>query len=219
MGSTKMSNPSANRGEWSELYAIGYLMTRGGGYAADELTRRDESIFYKVLQLVDNPSGGRETIYKLHQEEVEVFQEGVALIRISKQEIKPKLSAFFDELLTQTDSSAFYLSSGNDLMKLIRKEKLSASSALTSDIHLILEDLETKIETPKKGFSIKSEIGSPATIFNASHSTNLTYKIIGNGKPPTFEKVSAVKTNVEHLRNLGFKLKFEKFDNPTFEKV
>lgn len=103
-------------------------------------------------------------------------------------------------------------------MKLIRKEKLSASSALTSDIHLILEDLETKIETSKKGFSIKSEIGSPATIFNASHSTNLTYKIIGNGKPPTFEKVSAVKTNVENLRNLGFKLKFEKFDNPTFEK-
>ena len=117
-----MSNPSANRGEWSELYAIGYLMTRGGGYAADELTHKDESIFYKVLQLVDNPSGGSETIYKLHEEEVEVFQEGVALIRITKQEIKPKLSAFFDELLTQTESSAFYLSTGNELMKLIRKE-------------------------------------------------------------------------------------------------
>ena len=213
-----MSNPSANRGEWSELYAIGYLMTRGGGYAADELTQKDESIFYKVLQLVDNPSGGSETIYKLHEEEVEVLQKGVALIRISKNEIKPKLSAFFDELLIQTDSSAFYLSTGSELMKLIRKDKLSASSALTSDIHLVLEDVETKMESPRKGFSIKSEIGSPATVFNASHSTNLTYKVVGNGTPPTFEKVSAVKTNVETLSSLGFKLKFEKFDNPTFEK-
>jgi len=125
-------------------------MTRGGGHAADELTQRDESIFYKVLQLVDNPSGGSETVYRLHEEDVEVFQKGVALIRISKNEIKPKLSAFFEELLIQTDSSAFYLSTGSELMKLIRKDKLSASSALTSDIHLVLEDFETKMETPKK---------------------------------------------------------------------
>lgn len=213
-----MTNPSANRGEWSELYAIGYLMTRGGGYAANEFTQMDESIFYKVLQVVDNPSGNEETIYKLHEEEVEVLQNGVAVIRIKKNEIRPKLNAFFDELLIQANSSAFFLPTGTELMKLIRKEKLSASSALTADLHLVLEDSETKTETPKKGFSIKSEIGSPATVFNASHSTNLTYKITGNGKPPTFKRVSAVKTNIKELSNAGFKLKFEKFDNPTFEK-
>lgn len=213
-----MSNPSANRGEWSELYAIGYLITRGGGYAADEHTQIDSTIFYKVLQVVDNPSGGSETVYKLHDEEVEVLQNGIAVIRIKKKEIKPKLKAFFDELLIQANSSAFNLSTGTELMKLIHKEKLSASSALTADVHLVLEDNETKIETPKKGFSIKSEIGSPATVFNASRSTNLTYRIKGKGKPPTFEKVSAVKTNVENLLNAGFKLEFEKFDNPTFEK-
>jgi type II restriction enzyme len=166
---------------------------------------------------VDNPSGSSEIIYRLHDEEVEVLQNGAALVRISKNEIKPKLSAFFDELLLQTDSSAFILTTGNELMNLIRKDKLSASSALTSDLHLVLEDYETKSETPKKGFSIKSEIGSPATVFNASHSTNLTYKVIGIGKPPTFSKVSAVKTNIETLRNAGFELKFEKFDNPIFE--
>jgi type II restriction enzyme len=213
-----MKNLSANRGEWSELYALGYLITRGGGYAANEITQIDKSIFYKVLQLIDNPTGSSEIIYKLYQEEVEIFQNGVAIIRISKNEIEPKLSAFFDELLVQTDSSAFFLSTGNELMKLIRKEKLSASSALTSDLHLVLEDNETKTETPKKGFSIKSEIGSPATVFNASRSTNLTYKIIGSGKPATFSKVSAVKTNVESLRKAGFTLQFEKFDNLTLEK-
>ena len=213
-----MTSPSANKGEWSELYAIGYLITRGGGYAADEFTKLDPSIFYKVLKIVDNPSGQLETIYKLHDQEVEVQQNGVAIIRISKEEIKVKVKTFFDDLLEHSQAHAFTLQSGKELMELIRKEKLSASSSLTADLHLILEDVETKTETPKKGFSVKSEIGSPATIFNASRSTNLTYKIVGKGEPKPFQKISAVKANVQNLVDQGFSLKFERFDNPTFEK-
>ena len=213
-----MTTPSANRGEWSELYAIGYLITRGGGYGADEFTKLDPSIFYKVLQIVDNPSGQSETIYKLHEREVEVFQNGVAVIRIAKEEIKIKVSSFFEDLLVHAQAHAFSLNSGQELMELIRKDKLSASSSLTADLHLVLEDIETKSETPVKGFSVKSEIGSPATIFNASRSTNLTYKISGKGTPKPFEKVNAVKANIENLTAKGFTLEFEKFDNPTFEK-
>jgi len=213
-----MTKPSANRGEWSELYAIGYLITRGGGHAADEFTKLDKSIFYKVLQIVDNPSGGSETIYKLHDEDVEILQNGVAVVRVKKDQIAPKLNDFFQELLKQTESAAFELSTGQELMRLIHKDKLSASSSLSADLHLILEDLETKVETPKKGFSIKSEIGNPATIFNASHSTGLTYKILGKGTPQTFQKVSAVKTNVKELVSKGFSLEFSKFDSTIFEK-
>jgi type II restriction enzyme len=213
-----MTTPSANRGEWSELYAIGYLITRGGGYGADEFAKLDPSIFYKVLQIVDNPSGLSETIYKLHDREVEVFQNGVAVIRIAKDEIAIKVTSFFEDLLIHTQAHAFSLSSGQELMKLIHKDKLSASSSLTADLHLVLEDIETKTETPIKGFSVKSEIGSPATIFNASRSTNLTYKISGKGIPKPFEKINAVKANIEDLTKSGFILEFEKFDNPTFEK-
>ena len=213
-----MTTPSANRGEWSELYAIGYLIIKGGGYGADEFTKLDPSIFYKVLQIVDNPSGQSETIYKLNDKDVEIFQNGVAVIRVAKDQIATKVSSFFEELLLQAQSHAFMLASGQELMNLIRKDRLSASSALSADLHLVLEDIETKTETPRKGFSVKSEIGSPATIFNASRSTNLTYRIIGKGKPKSFENVSAVKANVKSLISDGFTLKFEKFDNPTFEK-
>lgn len=213
-----MTTPSANRGEWSELYAIGYLITRGGGYGADEFTRMDPSIFYKVLQIVDNPSGQSETRYKLHEREVEVFQNGVAVIRIAKEEIEIKVTSFFEDLLDHAQAHAFSLESGHELMELLRKDKLSASSSLAADLHLVLEDIETKSETQVKGFSVKSEIGSPATIFNASGSTNLTYKILGKGSPKPFEKVNAVKTNIDSLVRSGFSLEFEKFDNPTFER-
>jgi hypothetical protein len=213
-----MTNPSANRGEWSELYAIGYLMTHGGGYAADEFTRLDSSMFYKVLQIVDNPSGQSETIYKLNEKDVEVLQNGVVAIRLAKDVIAIKVKSFFEDLNIQAQAHAFSLTSGQELMELICKDKLSASSALSADVHLVLEDLETKSETPRKGFSVKSEIGSPATIFNASKSTNLTYKIIGKGIPKPFLKINAVKANIEALLDSGFNLEFSSFDNPIFEK-
>ena len=213
-----MTIQSANRGEWSELYAVGYLITRGGGYAADEFTKLDSSIFYKVLKVVDNPSGQSETIYKLHEHEVEIFQNGVAVIRIAKNEIAIKVAGFFKDLLVHAQEHAFTMQSGQELMRLIHKEKLSASSSLTSDLHLILEDLETKTETPKKGFSIKSEIGSPATIFNASGSTNVVFRISGKGIPQPFEKINAVKSNIKTLTNDGYKLRFENFDSSTFER-
>ena len=195
-----MTSPSANKGEWSELYAIGYLLTNGGGHAADEHAGLDKSIFYKVLEIEDNPTGSLNTIYKILGTEIEIRQNGVALITISQEQIKPKLLDFFNDLLGQDQAHAFTLDSGLELMNMIHKNKLSASSSLTSDIHLVLEDEVTKTPIPKKGFSVKSEIGSPATVFNASHSTNITYQITGKGKPKSFGNVSKVKTNIKRLR-------------------
>jgi type II restriction enzyme len=92
---------------------------------------------------------------------------------------------------------------------------MSASSSLTNYLHLILEDHETKIPTPRRGFSVKSEIGNPATIFNAGVATNLTYKIIGEGAPKQFQEVSGVKTNLKSLKQDGFTLEFLEYDNQT----
>jgi HpaII restriction endonuclease len=213
-----MPNPTANRGEWSELYAIGYLIVNGGGHAADEFTNRDSTLFYKVLEIVDNPSGLSETIYRLGSSDVEIFQNGVAVITLDKENVAQKVTTFFNDLLRQSSSHAFSLPAGEHLMEFIKKDRLSASSALTADLHLVLEDLDSGQPTPRRGFSIKSEIGSPATVFNASHSTNLTYKIVGTGAIPSFADVNSVKTNIKSLVNSGFRLEFVRFDNPIFER-
>jgi hypothetical protein len=75
---------SANKGEWSELYAIGYLLLNGGGFGADEYAKRDSSIFYKVLQVVDNTSGRSETIYTLEDSEIQIVQDGIGIFKIKK---------------------------------------------------------------------------------------------------------------------------------------
>jgi hypothetical protein len=209
---------SANRGEWSELYAIGYLLLNGGGFGADENARRDTSIFYKVLQVVDNPSGSLETIYTLGNSDIQVTQNGIGIVRIERENLAPSLDAFFKALVQHTGSRAFNLPSGDALLKLLMRERLSSSSSNVEDLHLILEDIETRIATPKRSFSIKSEIGSPATIFNASGSTNLTFKILGNPRPEPFLSASAVKTNLRALVDKGHSFEFVEYDNSTFEQ-
>jgi hypothetical protein len=205
----------ANRGEWSELYALGYLLVNGGGFAANEFAKLDKSIFYKVLEVVDNPSGGAETVYRLDGPEITVLQNGIGVIQISKNQIEPRLQGFLEDLKSQSTSAAFELQSGEVLLKLLLKTKLAASSVLTNDLHLVLEDHETKIPTPRRGFSVKSEIGNPATIFNAGQATNLTYRIIGEGEPKPFKGISGVKTNLKSLIQEGFSLEFLEYDNQT----
>ena len=41
-----------NRGEWSELYTLGYLLSNGGAFGADENQSRMEDLFYKVCYVV-----------------------------------------------------------------------------------------------------------------------------------------------------------------------
>ena len=208
---------SANKGEWSELYAIGYLLVKGGGFAANEFANLDKSIFYKVLEVVDNTSGFAETIYRLNESQVTVVKNGIAVVQIGKSQIEPRLKAILMDLRSQSGSASFALQSGEDLLKFLMKTKLSADSTVTNDVHLVLEDHETKVPTPRRGFSVKSEIGNPATVFNASQSTNLTYKIVGQGRPTPFSGPSNVKTNLKTLVNSGFTLQFCEYDNKTFK--
>lgn len=209
---------SANRGEWSELYALGYLLVHGGGYGADELAKIDTSIFYKVLQVVDNPSGSNETIYTVEDSQILISQSGLGVMRIAKEAIVPSLRQFLADLVSKTDARAFSLASGDALLALLMKSKLSAAATLAADLHLVLEDLETKIPTPRRSFSIKSEIGGAATVFNASGSTNLTYKVIGKGKAVPFQDVSPVKSNLKKFIADGFTLKLDSYDNPKLHK-
>lgn len=209
---------SANRGEWSELYALGYLLVHGGGYAADEQANIDRNIFYRVLEIVDNPSGREATTYTVEDSEVHISKEGFGIVKILKSDIAPELSKFFDDLVAKTDARAFSLNSGDALMALFHKTKLSAASTLSQDLQMVLEDRDSKLPTPLRGFSVKSEIGAAATVLNASHSTNITYEVIGLTKSPKFTDPSKVKKNIKELKSNGFSLKFDSFDSATFNE-
>ena len=43
---------TGNTGEWSELYALGFLLANGGAYGADKDQNRKDDLFYKVLKII-----------------------------------------------------------------------------------------------------------------------------------------------------------------------
>jgi len=139
-------------------------------------------------------------------------------MKITKDQLEPKLLKFFNELKSQRGSRAFNLETGEVLKELLAKERLSATSAIVGDLQLVLEDFESKLPSPRRSFSIKSEIGSPATIFNASRSTNLTYKVNSKVELKPFIDISPIKSNLKDLINLGCSFTFLNYDNSNLQK-
>ena len=71
------------------------------------------------------------------------------------------------------------------------------------------------------GFSIKSKLGSPSTLFNASGATNFTYKLSGHrlteDEKTEFERFGRFKAKFDYLDGLGTSVDFVGIDNKNFE--
>ena len=210
---------AGNVGEWSELYALGHLLAEGGAFAADKDQKKIASIFYKVLQIYSNENP--DLIYDIKPKSVFVLDNGVAVVRIPRGVIATEVQALLKDLRRHQAGRAFALKSGDRLLTVLSKNSIKTPSSVSADLEAILEDFQTKAPTPKLSFSIKSQMGSPSTLFNASHSTNLIYEVkrpAGNRKPlPTFARQSAVKTNLRALMKAGFTLSFHSYENSQFE--
>ena len=73
---------------------------------------------------------------------------------------------------------------------------------------------------PTLGFSIKSQLGSPSTLVNASNATNFTYIINGNLSLLEIEKINGLRKfsdKISLIENSGCSLSFEKLDNEVFQ--
>ena len=216
--------PRGNIGDWSELYTLAYLLVNGGAYAGDENNEAVESTYYKVLQAVIAPTEIDPTLrYEIRNETIVIYQEGQESKSISRDELQIKMKSFFSELEDGAHVRHFELETGNELLALLNKVRIKASSAETeNDLELVLEDAHTRIQSPAVGFGIKSQLGSPSTLLNSSGSTNLIYRVcaINDQKASQFPEFEHGKhrRNLEKLFSAGFSLEFAGFQSETFER-
>jgi hypothetical protein len=161
--------------------------------------------------------------YEIAQDKVIVYADNQKIQTILRGEISKLLEIFFKELTQGEHVRHFTLDSGKSLLNLLRKNSIKASSAETeNDLELVLEDNQTKIQSPAVGFSIKSQIGSASTLLNASGSTNLIYQVIKseNADPlkyPEFDHGKHRK-NLQKLFEAGYSLKFHGFQSEIFAR-
>lgn len=211
-----------NIGEWSELYALAYLLAYGGAYAADENQDATPSIFHKVLQVhIFSKDDSKYLNYTINNIDVEISLGDNKITNISRSSIKSLLDSMFNELTNGKHRRTFELTTGNNLLKLLSKNKVSAgSSQFENDLELVLEDLESKVPTPKVGFNIKSQLGGRSTLLNASGATNFIYEVVPNNSNESkniqlFEH-GKHKKNLNGLYKSDYHLEFRSLASPQF---
>ncbi|MFA6397502.1 MAG: HpaII family restriction endonuclease [Candidatus Paceibacterota bacterium] len=213
---------TGNTGEWSELYALAFLLVNGGAYAADKYQNRREDLFYKVLKIIFSEKAGKEKVtYEIGQEVVDIFSGKNKVASVKVKKIESILNRMFNNLSVKNEGRSFPLEVGSEMMQILQKEIIKASSSDKKDLDLVVFDVKTKKPSPEIGFSIKSQLGSPSTLLNSSKATSFTFEILDEKMkvPIKLPKLHAknVKDNVGLLISSGYNIVLHNVDSEKFK--
>lgn len=216
-----------NKGEWSEAYTLMKLLADGKLYAADSDLNKINSIYYPLIkilrtELLNNVSSNYEylcdssTNIKLVDGDT-----GNAIIDIPVQEFKDTSLVFFRDIVAGRGRTFAVSQDVEDFLTKLLITKKSERSDRKRDITIVVHDVVTGFK-PELGFSIKSKIGKPATLFNASGSTHFIYKFEGSKvlSPTDLARInfnSAIKERIQLMEDEGFEIKFDKPQSTTFD--
>ena len=167
-----------NKGEWSELYAFCYLLSRKILCAADK-TLRPKGEYLPILKILREETHGRVLEYrtaKNNESPIEVYEEGRLLKTIEKRDLEKAVKILYEKI--PFGERAFEIPEVEGFLEGIFIHKLKADSAHKQDIDIQIHDIHTGI-SPVCGFSIKSYLGSRPTLVNAGNGTNFVYVIDG----------------------------------------
>ena len=175
-----MSNTSGNKGEWSEIYTFLKLLNDGKIYAANEnLQRMDETMYFPIIKIRREETKG-EILDYVTGEKIKIYYNDDLIREIELSDLSEQSDYLFTEIFSR-EKGNLKLEEMEDFNKFLKEllvTKIKAGSGQKADIIMQIMDITTGF-SPFAGFSIKSQIGAPSTLMNASGATNLVFKITG----------------------------------------
>ncbi|MCI6753016.1 MAG: HpaII family restriction endonuclease [Selenomonas bovis] len=168
---------TGNKGEWSELYALVYLLALGRLYAADEKLNIIHSCYFPILKILRDELDKRHIQFIVKDHAVDVVLNGKKVNELDRHGLKKEANILYEKI-KNGGSRAFSIDSAEHLMSDLSVTQLKAPSEDKADIKMEIHDIQTGINQIC-GFSIKSDIGNPPTLLNASCVTNFTYEVSG----------------------------------------
>jgi hypothetical protein len=214
---------TGNIGEWSEFYAFIKILTDKILYSADENLEKMEENFYYVLQIIREESQIGKKIYGISEDngKIQIFDfDGKKIGEVNTSVIKSKVSDIF-EGMKHNESAAFSIKIGQKIMEKLQCTQIKASSDTKEDLIIKIHDPVTSIK-PELGFSVKSMLGAPSTLLNASKATNFCYRI--NGGSVITETINAIDggskilDRVNKIREIGSEMEFDNLESEVFRK-
>ena len=169
-----------NRGEWSELYALLELLDNQDLKIVDDnLEIIDDSTFRVIGLYVQN--NNNEYYFDIKGTNVDVLKNNKVISNVKKIEIQKYKEVLLRKIINELPGTgSFPIQEMKYILeKLTEGNKIKSSSTSKEDISAKLKDNKLNTIINKVGYSIKSSLGSPATLLNASNNTNFKYLIKG----------------------------------------
>ena len=189
---------SGNKGEWSELYAFIKLLATGKLYAADEQLKKLNDIFFPILKIIRREDEDRclEYVIVSSNNNMEIHWQAEIIRKISQKDLA-RYAEYLYKQIVNGGKRSFEIPLSDKIMDELACTKIAAPSTDKTDITLQIHDINTGYE-PICGFSIKSELGSPPTLLNASGATNFVFEVRGISEKRASE-INQIETNTKIL--------------------
>ncbi len=211
---------TGNKGEWSEFYAFVKLLSVGKLYAADEKVNRIPNMYFPILKILrtEEPDCGKEYVIHSKDGAVEVHCHGEVMKTLPRSALIGTARYLYDSI-AKGGSRAFAIDGAETIMQDLACSKISAPSTDKTDITMQLHDMHTGYDAVC-GFSIKSEMGSPPTLLNASGATNFVYEAVGLTQEQA-DIINSIHTDTKiidrmHCISSWGTLRFERVKNDNF---
>jgi len=211
-----------NKGEWSEFYAFIKILTDGKVFNADKNLEILKDNFYLVLKIIRQEASGVKS-YDISKGDGKILvygEKGEKIVSVDLDKIKSKVIDIFGEMKSSAGTT-FGITMAEDVMGELHCSQIKASSREKVDLTIVLHDKKSP-EFPELGFSIKSMLGAPSTLLNASGATNFVYKVIEKksekkeGAAP--DKNFKVREAAVQVYGDGGKLEFLGMDSEVFRR-
>jgi len=209
-----------NKGEWSEFYTFVKLLVDKKIIGADQDLEKIEAVFFPVLKIIREESEGKAEYEIQTDDKVKILHADGATAIVNGSDLKSKVVEIFQ--IIKDGSKTFGVPVAEELFKRFGINSLNAGNTRKEDLILQIHD-HTIGRDHEVGFSIKSKLGSPATLLNASGATNFTYKISGLDDKSA-KKINAIDTHSKirdrlfAIREAGGAFEFYGVDSEVFEK-
>jgi len=168
---------SKNKGDWSEFYAMLYLLATKNLYTADVNLQRIEKYYFPINKIMRDDTEAYHADYVLNgSDTVEIYLNGALAKKMSTQEFKDEVNLLYRDI--PNGSGSFSIPHGEDFAREIYCSRLAAPSTDITDIKMELHDTYTGTDQ-EMGFSVKSYLGEAPTLLNASGATNFVYEVTG----------------------------------------
>jgi len=212
---------TGNKGEWSEIYALFKLMGDKQIFAGNADLNRIETLFYPIIKILRSEATNNFE-YAINNDLVFISENEEERMRISVKTFKEQATYLLAEIKKSTGSS-FAIPETERFMQSVKCLSLKAKSKNKSDIRIVVHDLKTHNQS-LLGFSIKSQLGEPSTLLNASIPTNIIYEII-NTKINTIgvTEINSISTKykirdrIAEIGRLKGNLSFFDFESSVFK--